>query len=757
MRRSLLAGIVGFPLLWHVVPRLMPWPKELNRPPPAGGGVTARDGAPLRRTLEDGRRVAEPLPLRAMPKALIQATLAAEDKRFHSHGGVDPLAILRAAKDSLLAGRAVSGASTITQQMVKLAHPTLRPRVARTKVIEALTARRVEMEWDKDRILENYLRRLDYGNLHQGPEAAALGYFAKPLTDCSLAECALLAGLPQSPGRLNPWKWPERAIARQRWILGRMLALKWITRAEYDRAIVEPLRLRRHYGQFTAPHFVDWLLRRQSDADRPPSVHRSLRSTLDVETQRVCENAVADRLSRLAANNVTQAAVVALDNATGDVLAMVGGRDYNDPQGGQVNGATARRSPGSALKPFTWLLALQRGASPAQIIPDLPVEYMTPTGVYRPQNYNRRATGPVSLRAALANSLNLSAVRLLRDNGGEEALIAALQSAGVSTLTRPAKDYGLGLTIGGGEVTLLELTNAYACLARMGEYRPVRWLADDPVPPATRVFDPDACWLLADILADNDARARAFGTASALRMLFPAAVKTGTSTDYRDNWAIGFTPRHTVGVWAGNFDNSPMRDVSGVSGAAPILRDVLTWLETRRPSGWYPRPESIVEMEVDPLTGLPVPPELTGKRPVVREKFRADLAPDVPARETVYDDAGRVLLPREYAAWLAGPDNWLGDAATPAPPETLTTSGKAGWRITSPVAGSVFYLDPDLPHQGGRLRLRVTPAVPGIAWSSPTLTISGDTALLQPGRHEVTARHPATGAEQTAWIEVRKL
>lgn len=515
--RRLLAAAVTWLLLWYALPWCFPWPEELNAPPAPAAAFTDREGAPLRRLLENGGRGGGELSLERIPKWLVLATLAAEDQRFRSHGGVDWLAAARAVKDSLSAGRKVSGASTVTQQLVKIVHP--RPRNLWTKVMEIFTARRLEMTWSKDQIIAAYLSRLHYGSLAEGCAEAAGTYFDKPLADCSLAECAFLAGLPQAPGRLSPWRNFEGAKKRQEWVLSRMKALTWITPDEYRRALTEPLRTVRTASAFRAPHFVDMILSGQTPG---PAAGTSLRTTLDAAIQQHCERCLRDRLARLANHNAHHAAAVVLDNATGHILALIGSPDYSSARGGQVNGAAARRSPGSALKPFTYLLAFQNGQSPADIVPDLPVEFMTPTGVYRPENYNHRAAGPVSLRAALANSLNLSAVRTLQEHGGAPALVDALQSCGLTTLTRKPGDYGLGLTIGGGEVTLLELTTAYGCLARLGTHRAPVMLMDAPASPEVRAFDPAACWLLADVLADNDARTRSFGMDSALRLPFPS-------------------------------------------------------------------------------------------------------------------------------------------------------------------------------------------------------------------------------------------
>jgi len=735
-------------LVWFALPWCFAWPEELNAPPAEAAAFTDRNGQPLRRLLDGDRRAGAALTLEEIPDLLERATLAAEDQRFYSHGGVDWLATARAARDSLRAGRSVSGASTVTQQLVKAVHP--RPRTLWTKAVESLTARRIEMTWSKDEILAAYLNRLSYGSFAAGCGEAARTFFAKPLRDCSLAECALLAGLPQAPSRLSPWQNPDGAKKRQEWVLGRMQALGWITAEEHDRAVNEPLRLARTSAAFRAPHLVDMIL-----ADHP-APGTAVQTTLDLTIQDHCERCVRDRLSRLADNNAQHAAVVVLDNATGEVLALVGSPAYTSPHGGQVNGATARRSPGSALKPFTYLLAFQQGQSPADIVDDLPVEFMTPTGVYRPENYNRRAAGPVSLRAALANSLNLSAVRTLQKHGGAAALVEALQSCGLTTLTRRPEEYGLGLTIGGGEVTLLELTAAYACLARMGTHRTPVFLTSTPPAPEVRVFDPAACWLLADVLSDNDARTRNFGLESALRLPFPAAVKTGTSTDYRDNWTVGYNPRFTVGVWVGNFDNSPMRGVSGVTGAAPIFRDIFTWLDARWPSPWFERPAEVIAMEVDPLTGKPRPSRLAGKRPAVVEKFLRENAPAADAGEGRYDAGGRVLLPRRYAAWLAGPDNWLGTAAVASALEPAEE-----FRILAPLDGATVLLDPDLPDGGRRLVLRSTAPAEETEWTSATLQIEssarGAIAVLEPGEHTLTARSAKSGETRQANFTVRGL
>ena len=389
-----------------------------------------------------------------------------------------------------------------------------------------------------------------------------------------------------------------------------------------------------------------------------------------------------------------------------------------------------------------------------------PIEFMTPTGLYTPENYDRHFYGPVSYREALANSLNISAVRVLERVGGPAALHSMLKTLGFSTLDKPPEHYGLGLTIGNAEVRLLELANAYACLARLGEWRPwVLRAADEnsAVPGAAR-FDRAACWLLADILSDPQARARCFGLDSPLRLSFPVAAKTGTSTDFRDNWCVGFTPEFTVGVWVGNFDRCPMNQVSGVSGAAPIWREIIQWLERRRGVTWFERPDLVVEAEVDPLTGERVPSELMPRRPTVTEKFTAASVPLVAPADR-YDALARVVLPREYHRWLRSGDNWLGAQAV-AGTAAARDRGHP-FKIVSPLAGSTLILDPDLPGGGLKLPLRANDPSAPAQWSSDTLEIEheGDSAIarLTVGRHEIRAFDPATGSTAKATITVRSL
>ena len=719
--------------------KLVPIPPALLRPPVQSIALVDRHGIPLREA-RVAERFSRELALEEVPRHVIDAVLAAEDKRFYRHHGIDWLASLRAAVTGLSHGRIVSGASTITQQLVKISER--RPRTLRAKLIESVTALRLEQSWSKDQILAAYLNRLDFGNLNIGLAAAADYYFGKPVSDLSDAEAAFLAGLPKNPRRLNPHVAPEAARRREETVLRRMRDNGQLDLARYDRALTESLALRPPQRRFRAPHFVEMVL--QQLPETPPA---ELQTTLDFRLNEQVEKIVRDRLAQLREQNVRNAAAVVIDNASGDVIALVGSENYFAPGAGQVNGAWAQRSAGSALKPFTYLLALERGATPATMVADVRTSFPSADGFYRPENYNRRCYGPVRYRTALASSLNIPAVKVLLAAGGPAALHERLRECGLTTLNRPAEIYGLGLTLGNCEARLLEMTNAYASLARLGEFRPWRVLSTSSS-SARRYSRPELVWQIADMLSDNSARTLAFGMNSALRFDYPVACKTGTSTDFRDNWTIGFTPEFSVGVWVGNFDGAPMREVSGVTGAGPILHSIFDHLHANYGTSWYRTPAGIVERTIHPLTGkLLADTDARG----VREKFLAD---QLPAAESPadYDPAGNVQLGPEYADWFRSAENSVRDRAV------LAESG-GDLRITSPLPGSVYVIDPDVPST--RKIPLVADGGKQVRWESESLTCrseaGADFALATDGEHRIVVTDPVSGRQAETWIRIRSL
>jgi penicillin-binding protein 1C len=743
LSKLLLIILAAGAVVWFVLPWLMPLPEALETPQKPSPRFLSSDGRPLRMLLtKEGDRVAQVLRFEDIPARLVQATLAAEDKRFFDHGGVDLLAVARAAWDNAHNRRIVSGASTIHQQLVKVASARSGKRGLWVKATEALQARRLAMEWSKEQVMAEYLNRISYGNLLTGCASAAQGYFDKPLADLSPAECALLAAIPQSPTRHNPFRNLENIRPRQQRILARMQALSWLTEEQLRVAQKESLKLQRFHGGFAAPHAVEMLRIDPQDTTV---------TTLDSGLQRQVEAIITQRLDALKERHVTQAAVVVIENATGHILSLAGSRDFFAPDGGQINGAWVPHSPGSAIKPFTYLMAIERGASAASIVADLPVEYSTPTGTYRPENYAHKLYGPMTYRNALGSSLNISAVKVLGSIGGADTLLTQLQVLGLSTLTEPAEHYGLGLTIGNAPVRLVELANAYACLARLGMDAPWSLVPHTEGINRTRRFDETSCYIITDILSDNQARQLTFGLHSPLRLPFPAAVKTGTSTGYRDNWCVGYTPDYTVAVWTGNFDNTPMREVSGVTGAAPIWRDVFLELQRRFGITWYKEPEGLVRSRIDPRTGKRLTPQSPPAR-VSREEIFAIKHQPPAASEADYDSRGRALLRPEYAAWIRSADNWMGDLVT------VEEAGKhRPWRISHPIPGTVVHLDPDLPNGGSRLLLETSPAME-VRWDCDTLAVKADGAAvyvdLIPGRHELRATYPATQEVQRTYVIV---
>jgi penicillin-binding protein 1C len=357
----------------------------------------------------------------------------------------------------------------------------------------------------------------------------------------------------------------------------------------------------------------------------------------------------------------------------------------------------------------------------------------------------------VTYRDALGNSLNISAVKVLASIGGAETLLENLRLLGLSTLTENADHYGLGLTIGNAPVRLIELTNAYACLARLGISKPWTMMPGKPAPEGTRVLGERECFFIADILSDNQARLLTFGANSPLRLPFPAAVKTGTSQSYRDNWTVGYTPEYTVGVWTGNFDNTPMQQVSGVTGAAPIWRAIIQHLHDRKPTTWYAAPKGLVRRRIDPRTGKQLTPQSPPARVSRDEWFSEDRLPPAASSED-YDKRGRAIVSQEYENWIGSGDNWMGDILT-----TEKRLAAQRWRISNPTPGTVIRLDPDVPNGGRKLLLQTAPPQP-VRWLCSSLKVEQEGELnfvmLTPGRHEFVAQDPRSGEEQRTFVIV---
>ena len=626
-----------------------------------------RHGLPLGTLLTRDRDHTVAVPLDAVSPEFIKAILAAEDGQFYHHGALDLKAIGRAIVTSIQARRVVSGASTITMQLARMLEPF--PRNLWGKIQEIWLSWRLAAGMSKDEILQAYVNRLPMGGNIYGIEAAARIYLGMPASELNLAQASLLAAIPNNPVYLNPYDNWQRLKRRQAYVLDRMVKDKRITRAEADKADTEAIRLQsRRQGIIAAPHFLFWV------ASQLPKQHPSqIRTTLDRPLQQFVEAQVQQIVRHLAPHNVRHAAALVIDNHSGAVLAYVGSPDYfADAQLGRNDGVQALRQPGSTLKPFLYQLALeQRLIRPNTVLADVPTHYAIPGArLYSPTDYSETFQGPVRVRVALANSLNVPAVRVL-EKVGVENFLQRLHQLGFEHLTQSPEYYGLGLSLGSGEVSLWELARAYVTMARQGksEVRSQKSEVGINEPlvsyllPLTSSHPPRTTHhssLIIDILSDRHARAKSFGVDSVLNLPFPAAVKTGTSSNFRDTWTVGFTTDYTVATWVGNFDGEPMRQVSGVTGAAPLWNRIMLRLHERQEPAAFPDPSGLVLRPVCALSGMKPTPACPT---VVQEYFYPeDLAAYDRHPDTFYqlvtsntdkEAQYRLNLPAEYNEWLA--------------------------------------------------------------------------------------------------------
>lgn len=553
-----------------------------------------RHGEVLQRLrLDKQRRMLAWVPLTDMSPALQQAMLAAEDKRFYSHHGVDLVAAGSAFMDNLHRARA-RGASTITMQLAKLLMPqAMAPHGWSAKLAQIRLALALELHWSKTQILEAYLNRVTFRGELVGVDAAARGLLAKGPAGLDQVDAAILASLVRSPGT------SRTQLARRTCATLQAMAATGIEMRTHKpcqlatiRAALLPARPFPLAGRDEAPHLARHLLHTPGER---------LQSTVDASLQRFAQHTLRTHLAQLTTQNVEDGAVVVLDNHSGEVLAYVG--SSGDLSGAAaVDGVAALRQPGSTLKPFLYALAIDQGwLNASSVLDDSPLALTTPSGLYIPQDYDRTFHGAVSVRTALGASLNVPAVRTLT-LVGVDPFLATLRKLGLNSLTQDADHYGFGLALGAGDTTLLQLTNAYRALANGGQWQAVHMqLAANTAaqhPARDSVFSLQASFIIGDMLSDAAARSMTFGLSSPLSTRTWAAVKTGTSKGMRDNWAIGYTDRYTVGVWVGNFSGAPMWDVSGITGAAPVWRDLVEYLHQSVASRQPAAPAGVVRQSV---------------------------------------------------------------------------------------------------------------------------------------------------------------
>jgi len=730
--------------------------------------IVDRQGRVLYEALaSDGARV-KPLDAAHLPPMLVAATLAAEDRRFYSHVGVDPIALVRAARHNLVEGQIVEGGSTISQQVAKLLiqrREGLRRRGLRSKVREMVLALRLEHRMSKAEILALYLNLAAYGNQATGAGRASQIYFGVDASMLTPAQAAFLASLPQRPTAFNPWKHAASAHVRQQTVLRRMADAGSVSAEQYREGREERLSLRPRATSFNAPHFVEMistLARSANDGGQAAAAR--IDTTLDLDLQRDVEGIVEHNRSILAKHGAMNVAVVVLDNRRGEWLAWEGSGNYGDAEhGGAINGPLVPRQPGSALKPFTYALAFEQGRTPASVLPDIPSHFPTaePGVVYSPRNYDGRYRGPLLARKALAGSENVPAVALASDVG-VDTLLRFLTRAGLSTFTRTPAYYGVGLTLGNAEVRLDELVAAYSAFARGGVWIEPRAVASRGGERGEQrlVSEQTAFWIT-DILGDAEARAYIFGRGSDLEFPFPVAVKTGTSQAYHDNWTIGYTRDVTVGVWVGNFDRTPLRGSSGVTGAGPIFHAVMLAAQGRMDAGdmtpgasLLPAPQGFREVTICALSGEPANPWCPSRT----KEWLPGSEDGPPCSWHHQSDEGLLTVyPPQYRAWSASAS--ASAQAAPAAPLAPDAPGaplapRAPFApplsIANPPSGAVYSYDPTLRREFQALPLRAVTAHPTtVRWlvdGAHVATASSETPVSWPltvGSHRIEVRDNA--------------
>lgn len=644
----ILFSIVGFAVfMYFFVLKDIPKATQLgSTSQPQSSKIYDRNGE-LLYTMYTGRNQTY-IPLSSIPKHLQQATIAIEDRNFYNHGAIDIQGIIRAIWVNIRNER-VEGGSTLTQQLVKSSLLSPERTIAR-KAKEIILSFIVEAIYSKNKILEMYLNQVAYGGTAYGVDAASQVYFNKPISELTLAESAFLAGLPQAPSRYSPFgSHPEEGKARQQRVLQVMYEQKYITEEEMQSAKEEGLEFSAIRDEIKAPHFVFYVKEFLTEKYGEKVIEQgglSITTTLDLKTQKIVDDAIATEGASLRTNNWYNAAAVVTNPMTGEILAMAGSRDYFDSENdGNVNVAIANRQPGSSIKPINYATGLMNEYTAATPFVDKRVCFPNPgQASYCPRNYDGAFHGVVQMREALANSYNIPAVKMLKLNTVEK-MIEVAKKMGITSFTDNPERYGLSLTLGGGEVTMLQMSEAFGVFANSGYRIPLQPILkierangevvekyDVPtsILSGKKAIPEGVAFIISHILQDNAARTPAFGANSPLRIPdYPVSVKTGTTNDYRDNWTIGYTPSFVASVWVGNNDNTPLRGVtSGITGAAPIWNDIMTALLEGTSPEKLKQPESVVGVNICSDSGLRPQPDGSPYRcPTKYEYFLKDTVP----------------------------------------------------------------------------------------------------------------------------------
>jgi penicillin-binding protein 1C len=646
--------------------------------------VTDRNGRVLKEYLSPSMSRRDFVKLSDISPYLKDAIITAEDKRFYHHVGFDPLAVVRSAKINLEKRAIVSGGSTITMQLARLSLGlSPGPRTFSRKLKETFLALVIERHHTKDEILEHYLNIVPTGRLSVGFEAASRLYLGKGANILSPAEAAFLAAIPASPGSLDPYRHLEKTLNRRNDILDRMYKRGFIDKDTLARAKSEQISLNYDPPPYLAPHFVSYVSHFIEE-----STIINLKTTLDLDLQKRLETLATETVASYRSQGLEQVSILVMSLPEREVLAWVGSGDFFNEKDGQLDGVIAARQPGSALKPFIYAMAFDSGKIyPSSLLSDAPVDFVGASEVFSPRNYSGYFTEPVSARVALASSLNIPAVILASDLGTSEVL-ENLRAIGLDSLKEDHSYYGLGLALGDGEVNLLSLTTAYAMLADGGVLSPPKYIlepenTENSLKPK-KLLSPEAAFLVSDILSDDHARSLGFGYNGVLKTPYPSSVKTGTSSNFRDNWCIGYTDKFVVGIWAGNFEARPMTEISGVTGAGQLWRETMDILSKRAKPKSPKLPKGIKVLAICPLSGLPAGNHCPN---TIEEYFLT-----------------KIPLPEKCEHLKM---------------QTLPILGAhSGFRLITPMSKEIYAYDPGLPPEQQRLRAlaQSVPEVKELIW-----------------------------------------
>jgi penicillin-binding protein 1C len=746
---ALLAMVIGYIALASQLPS----PDELRARQPnfASSQIYGRDGRLLHEIIDPTAGKRTYVPISQISRNLQNATVATEDRNFYVHTGFDPVALMRAVYYALQEREIVSGASTITQQVARniLLPEEAAERTASRKIKEIVLATELTRRYTKDEILEIYVNNNNYGNLAYGIDAAARTYFGTNAANLTLAQASFLAGLPQLPSVYDPFHGGrDAALKRHKVVLSLMVEAGFITQAEADNAAAEmdaydfpPI----YTDVIPAPHFVVYVRQWVEAQLGPDALYKGaglrIYTTLDRNLQQIAEEEVRNGVANLAQRNVTNGALVAIEPATGHILAMVGSVDFYDESiGGQVNVTMRCRQPGSAIKPLTYLAAFEKGWTPATIMWDIPTVYTDTAGnVYRPVNYDGRFRGPMSIRSSLANSLNIPAVKAL-EFITVDGLLDMSARLGATSIVSPHLEcpdypyearpyYGLALTLGGGEMKPLDLTAAYAAIANGGlsmPPTPILWvettrgevLIDNRQPKGRQAVAPELAYLMSHVLSDTRARCLVFACPNNLELPDrPVAAKTGTTNDNRDAWTVGYTPDLAAGVWIGNNNNAEMDGVAGAGGAAPIWNAFMRRAHANIQPHSFPRPAGVIDREICAFSGTEPSPYCPEKRV---EVFSANALP-----------------PRADQDWF----------------QQIEIDGNSGLRANQFCRANVFtkvmvVLD-QIQDPGGRAWMQQWAVERGMEIAPNDYCTAGESSP------QVSITSPRNGEEVHGWVEIR--